>query len=108
VVPAYAASQGQSRMHVIHVNPEDALSEVGTVSQEDVLAEPGEDEWNYEYCTEFSRSVIMGDPENDVPYFVYAQSNAGITVAELDDPSNVVASVAFTGIDVCPDGGYYY
>jgi uncharacterized secreted protein with C-terminal beta-propeller domain len=108
VVPAYAASWGQSRMHVIHVNPEDALSEVGAVSQEEVLEEPSEDDWNYEYCTEFSRSVIMGDPDNDVPYFVYAQSNAGITVAELDDPSNVVASVAFTGIDPCPDGGYYY
>ena len=108
VVPAYAASRGQSRMHVIHVNPEDALSEVGAITQEEVLEEPGEDNWNYEYCTEFSRSVIMGDPENDVPYFVYAQSNAGITVAELENPLNVVVSVPFTGIDPCPNGGYYY
>ena len=108
VVPAYAASRGQSRMHVIHVNPEDALSEVGAISQDEVLEEPGEEDWSYEYCTEFARSVIMGDPENDVPYFVYAQSNAGITVAELENPRNVVASVPFTGIDPCPDGGYYY
>ena len=66
-----------------------------------------EEDSYYQYCVEFQRSVIMGDPENDIPYFVYAQSNAGLTVAELDDPGSVVASVEFSGNEPCPENGYY-
>jgi len=106
VVPAYSNDWGESRMHVIHVAPGEDLEEIGTISQSDILVE---DDWSYRYCTEFKRSVVFSDEE--AGDFVYAVSAAGVVVAEVDDPSTLVSSVPFVGVDPCADsngGGYDY
>jgi hypothetical protein len=110
VVPAYSPEWGESRMHVIHVAAGEELEEIGTISQSEILDDSNSDseEWQYLYCSEFKRSVVFSDEtEGD---FVYAISAAGVVVAELDDPSTLVASVPFVGVDPCADsgGGYYY
>jgi hypothetical protein len=110
VVPAYSPEWGESRMHVIHVAAGEDLEEIGTISQSEILDDSNSDseEWQYLYCSEFKRSVVFSDEtEGD---FVYAISAAGVVVAELDDPSTLVASVPFVGVDPCADsgGGYYY
>ncbi|MEE2750335.1 MAG: beta-propeller domain-containing protein, partial [Myxococcota bacterium] len=106
VVPATSMSSGESRMHVVHVNPDEPLEELGSISQDLLLDSSMAEDWYYPYCTGFRRSVIMGEPELDTPYYVYAQSNVGIVVADIEEPDTLLASVAFSGVDPCADGGY--
>ena len=106
VVPATSMSAGESRMHVIHVNPGDPLEELGAISQDMLLDSSRVEDWYYGYCTGFRRSVIMGEPEADTPYYVYAQSNVGIVVADIEEPDSLLASVPFSGIDPCASSPY--
>ncbi len=93
-------------MHVVHVNPDDPLEELGAISQDLLLDNSQVEDWYYSYCTGFWRSVIMGEPESDTPYYVYAQSNVGIVVADIEAPDSLLASVAFSDIDPCANTGY--
>ena len=94
-------------MHVVHVNPDEPLEELGAISQDALLDSSQSEDWYYSYCTGFRRSVIMGEPELETPYYVYAQSNAGIVVADLEEPDSLLASVEFSGIDPCAGEAYY-
>ncbi|NOY25910.1 MAG: hypothetical protein GXP62_08570 [Oligoflexia bacterium] len=82
----------------------DGLSYTGRIDQEELLASfPGA-----ESCAPVRRSVILEDQ-------TVAVSNAGLTVAPLDDPQATVAVAPFTGLDPCeryeysyPEEYYYY
>lgn len=91
-------------MFVLHAAVADGVSLVGQLAQDDVLQAWQEDGWGDDitWCAEFRRSVIIED-------YLYALSNAGVTVAELTEPGVAVASDAFLGIEPCETyGGYYY
>jgi hypothetical protein len=54
--------------------------------------------------------VVIGDPDNEdnpQPYHLFALSNIGIVVSQLDDPETVLASVPFDGIDPCAGSSWY-
>lgn len=99
VVPMAEQSSGRSRMSVVHVVPGEPLSEVGRLSQDPVLAATGSEEGDAAWCAEFRRSVIIDD-------VLYAVSNAGLTVAPVQDPESPVGGVPFTGLDVCAASGW--
>jgi hypothetical protein len=96
-------------MFVIQAGPDVALDLIGTLSQASILdASQGED-WNYRYCTEFRRSVVIeGDADSGVEDTVFALSNAGIVAAPVGDPGSITASVKYNGVDVCAGENYYY
>jgi uncharacterized secreted protein with C-terminal beta-propeller domain len=108
-VPASDQSGGDSSMFVIQAGPDVALDLIGTLSQASILdASQGED-WNYRYCTEFRRSVVIeGDADSGVEDTVFALSNAGIVAAPVGDPGSITASVKYNGVDVCAGENYYY
>ncbi len=85
---------GAAVLEVVHADTEQLYS-LGRVEQPLDLVPEG-----YEWCAGIRRSVVMDD-------FVWAVSSAGLTAAELDDPSNILATVPFEGIaDPCADGYY--
>ncbi len=108
-VPASDQSALGSAMYVLQAGPDVALGLVGTLSQESILDSSQGDDWSYQYCTEFRRSVVIeGDEEEGIADTVYALSNAGIVAAPVDDPDVLTASVKYLGVDVCAGANNYY
>ena len=102
LVPAAGDYGEGSDLYFIDVDPDAELTLRGTVGQDALTAQvPSEyDEWAWSYCTDFRRSVVIED-------IAYGISNAGITAVAMDNPEDVIASVPFTGVDVCA-GTYYW
>lgn len=102
LLPAASDYESGSELYVIHAAPDDELETVGIVDQDALThnVPSNYDEWSWRYCTDFRRSVIIEDK-------AYAISNAGITAIDLDEPDQVLSSVAFSGVDVCA-GTYYW
>jgi len=82
-------------LQVVHADAE-GLGDLGKLYQpEEMLYDT--DAW----CAPIRRSVVMDE-------VVWAVSSAGLTAAAVADPTTVVASVDFTGVDPCADEYYDY
>jgi hypothetical protein len=90
-IPSWA-TQGETVLEVIHVTTEE-IEPIGRIAQSQTLTT--DDYW----CTGVRRSVVMDD-------WVWAISNAGMTAAQIADPSGQQFAIQFQGVDPC-DGGYY-
>lgn len=97
LMPANTESSSGSELLLIEAEVDQDLAELGRINQDELLESIEGDQW----CAGFRRSVVI---EN----YAYAISNAGISIANLDDETpGSIHKVPFTGVDVCA-GEYYY
>ncbi|MFT5586858.1 MAG: putative secreted protein with C-terminal beta-propeller domain [Cognaticolwellia sp.] len=97
LMPANTDSSTGSELLLIQAESDQELAELGRINQDSLVDAMEQDTW----CSGFRRSVVI---EN----YAYAISNAGISIANLDDEQpESMNQVAFTGVDACA-GEYFY
>jgi len=70
-----------SELRIYHVDQDKGITPQGALPLQDMCAQPGGFDWPWHCSPEVRRSVMA---TNDVDDFVYAISDAGVRVAELD------------------------
>ncbi|MGF1508035.1 MAG: beta-propeller domain-containing protein [Myxococcota bacterium] len=75
-----------SELRLFEVNAETGIQPLGAIAMGDMFTEP--DAWGYSYSPYVRRSVLADD-------YAYAISDAGIRVAPIDAPTEVVATALF-------------
>ena len=97
LMPANTENSSGSELLLIQAEVDQELAELGRINQDSLVSDDEGESW----CMGFRRSVVI---EN----YAYAISNAGISIANLDDEEPTsVHQVPFTGVDACA-GEYYY
>ena len=89
LMPANTENSSGSELLLIQAEVDQELAELGRINQDSLVSDDEGESW----CMGFRRSVVI---EN----YAYAISNAGISIANLDDEEPTsVHQVPFTGVD---------